>query len=90
MRGVPLLVTVWAVLLGLLAATVGASLVATGAASVSASMALAAAKAALIFWFYMHLRELDGIVRLVAVGAAAWLLLLLVLMAADFATRAVP
>ncbi|MGE0004284.1 MAG: cytochrome C oxidase subunit IV family protein [Parvibaculaceae bacterium] len=82
------LLLVWAALLGLLLLTLGASLVLTGPASLLTSLAVALAKAALIFWFFMHLKEETGLLRLVAVGAGVWLLILLALTFADYATRA--
>lgn len=87
MSGIMLLVFVWAGLLGLLALTVGASLVLTGPVSFATGMGIALAKATAIFWFYMHLREEGGLIRLVAIGAGAWLLILFLLAAADYTTR---
>jgi cytochrome c oxidase subunit IV len=81
------LLIVWAALLGLLALTVAASYLVTGPLSAAASLLIALAKASLVFWFFMHLREERGLVRLFAVGATAWLLILLLLLAADYATR---
>lgn len=78
---------VWAGLIGLLALTVAASLVLTGAASLAAGLGIALAKAALIAWFFMHLRGASGLVRLAAAGALIWLLILLTLTGIDYATR---
>jgi cytochrome c oxidase subunit 4 len=89
MKGVRLLVLVWAALLSLLALTVAASFSLSGLASLAVSTGIALSKASLIFWFYMHLREETGLLRLVAIGAGAWLLILLLLSSADFATRGV-
>ena len=83
-----LLVLVWAALLVLLAATVGASFLPIGGSGRTAiSLSIALAKAALIFWFYMHLREEGGLVRLAAAAGALWLLIMLALMSADYLTR---
>ncbi|MCS0493985.1 cytochrome C oxidase subunit IV family protein [Ancylobacter sp. MQZ15Z-1] len=78
---------VWAALLGLLLLTLGASFALTGPASLAASLAIAVAKAALIYWFFMHLREEGGLVRLAALGVAAWLVIFTLLTSADYAMR---
>jgi cytochrome c oxidase subunit 4 len=81
------LVVVWAGLLGLLAITVAASFAPIGGFNPIVSFGIATAKAALICWFYMNLRQESGLIRVVAIGAAAWLLLLLSLSGSDFLTR---
>jgi cytochrome c oxidase subunit IV len=78
---------VWLALLALLALTVAASFVVTAAASAVVSFGVAAAKAVLIFWFFMRLRTEKGLVRVFAVGAIAWLGILLVMVSLDLATR---
>jgi cytochrome c oxidase subunit 4 len=87
MKGAKPLVLVWAALMGLLALTLGASFVFTGPLSLVTSLGIAFTKAALVFWFFMHLREEGGLVRLAAVGAGVWLLILFILSAADYTTR---
>lgn len=67
------LVLVWAALLALLALTVAASFVLTGAPSLAAGLGIAALKAGLILWAFMHLSEDDGLLRVVAIAAFAWL-----------------
>jgi cytochrome c oxidase subunit 4 len=81
------LVLVWAALLVLLALTIGATFLPIGPLKPAVNLGIAFAKAALIFWFYMHLREESGLVRLAAVGAGAWLLIMLMLMSSDFLAR---
>jgi cytochrome c oxidase subunit 4 len=81
------LVLAWAALLVLLAITVGASFAPIGGFNPVVSFGVALAKATLIYWFYMHLREESGLVRIAAAAGAAWLLLLLILSGADFASR---
>jgi cytochrome c oxidase subunit 4 len=81
------LAIVWLALLALLGLTVAGSFTLTGAASAVVSFGVAAAKVALIFWFFMQLRTEKGLVRLFAVGAIAWLLILLSLATIDYATR---
>ncbi len=81
------LTLVWAALSALLASTIGASFLLTGPASAAVSLAIAFAKAALVFWFFMQLRTEKGLVRVFAVGAGVWLLLLFALAGLDYATR---
>jgi cytochrome c oxidase subunit 4 len=81
------LAIVWLALLALLALTVAGSFTVTGAANVVVSFGVATAKVALIFWFFMQLRTEQGLIRVFAVGAIAWLLILLTMAAIDYATR---
>jgi cytochrome c oxidase subunit IV len=81
------LAIVWLVLMTLLGLTVAGSFTVTGAASAVVSFGVAAAKVALIFWFFMQLRTEKGLIRVFAVGAIVWLLILLTLAAIDYATR---
>lgn len=81
------LAIVWLALLALLALTVAGSFTVTGAASAVVSFGVATAKVALIFWFFMQLRTEKGLIRVFAVGAIAWLLILLTMAAIDYATR---
>ena len=85
--GIAPLVVVWAVLMALLGVTIGATFLPLGPFMPIVNVGVALTKAAIIFWFYMHLRELGGLVRLVALGAVAWLLILFSLTAADYLTR---
>ena len=50
-------------------------------------MAISLVQTALIFWFFMHLKDTSTLIRLVAIGAAVWLIILFALTSADFATR---
>ena len=88
-RSVLTLVAVWLGLMLLLTATVAATFAPFGAAKPMINMVIAFAKAALIFWFYMHLHEQRWLTRLVATAALAWLMLLLGLTQADLLTRGV-
>jgi cytochrome c oxidase subunit 4 len=78
---------VWLALLALLALTVALSFALKGMPSLAASIAIAAAKAGLIFWFYMHVREKQGIVRVAAVAAFLWLAILTAGPITDYLTR---
>ena len=83
------LIFIWLGLLALLAVTAAGSFVFTGAMNIAVSWGTAAIKAGLILWFYMHLKEESGLARIMAVGALAWLAILLLLTSADYATRLV-
>jgi cytochrome c oxidase subunit 4 len=87
MSGIRNLLVVWVALLALLALTVAASFVFTGPASLGASLGIASAKSALVYWFFMNLREEKGLIRVVALGAVAWLLILFLLAGTDYLTR---
>lgn len=51
------------------------------------SLAIAMAKAALILFYFMKLRESSGSLRLVAFSAILWMLFLFGMTAADYFTR---
>lgn len=86
MSGIRSYVPTWGVLVALLGLTVFASFLLNGSVSLAASMGIALAKAALIFWFFVHLSEEGGPGRLFAIAAAAWLLILALLTTSDYAT----
>jgi cytochrome c oxidase subunit 4 len=86
-RPVITLVGVWVALMALLAITVGATFGPFGAWKPVINLAVAFAKAGLIFWVFMHVREQRGLARLVAVAFLAWLAILLGLSQADLLTR---
>ncbi|WP_185999030.1 cytochrome C oxidase subunit IV family protein [Novosphingobium aerophilum] len=48
---------------------------------------IASAKAALILWFFMELRQEGGLARLAAIAGFVWLAILFTLTAADYLTR---
>lgn len=82
-----MLVLVWAALLMLLALTVGATFAPIGPLKPAVNLGIAFAKTTLILWFYMHLREERGLVRLAAIGAGAWLGILFLLLLTDYLAR---
>jgi cytochrome c oxidase subunit 4 len=82
------LIGVWVALMLLLTATVAATFGPFGGWTPAINIAIAFAKAALIYWFFMHVGEQKWLARLVAVAAIAWLFLLLGLTQADLLTRA--
>jgi cytochrome c oxidase subunit 4 len=81
------LALVWLALMGFLGLTIGASYLLTGASSVVAGLGIAAGKAALVFWFFMQLKEEKGLIRVFALGALVWLGILLTFTAIDYAAR---
>ncbi|MBZ6075708.1 cytochrome C oxidase subunit IV family protein [Microvirga puerhi] len=80
-------ILIWVLLLILLSLTVGASFLPLGRMNPVVSMGIALIKASLIFWFYMQLKKERGLVRLAALGAGAWLLILFLLVSSDVVTR---
>jgi cytochrome c oxidase subunit IV len=52
-----------------------------------AALAIAAFKASLVVWFFMHARSSTRLTWLVAFGGLFWLLLLFALTASDYLTR---
>ena len=77
-----------AALLVLLGLTAGAAYLPVGnAAHTALALGIAAAKAALIALFFMHVRVSGPLVRVFAGAGLLWLLLLLGLTASDYATR---
>jgi cytochrome c oxidase subunit 4 len=82
----PLILT-WAALLALLVVTTGVSFAPIGPIKPVANMAIAMVKAGLIVWVFMHLRERGGLLRIFALGALAWLAVLMAMAATDILTR---
>jgi cytochrome c oxidase subunit 4 len=87
MRETRSLVAIWLALLALLTVSLAGSFVFTGMLNLGVSLGTAAIKAALIYWFYMHLKEQSGLNRIAALGAVAWLLILVLMLGTDYATR---
>jgi len=87
MNAVLRLVLVWAALMVLLAITLGAAFLPLGAARPWIAYGIATAKAALILWYFMELRQEGGLVRLAAIAGFVWLAILFTLTAADYLTR---
>jgi cytochrome c oxidase subunit IV len=74
-------------LLCLTATTVGVAEIDLGEVNTLAAVGIAALKVSIVGWFFMHLRAAPGLVRLIAASGLFWLLLLLGLTFADYATR---
>jgi cytochrome c oxidase subunit 4 len=81
------LLLTWAALMALLAITVTAALSPIGVLRPMINLGAALTKAALIYWVFMHLKEVRSFLRVAAVGAAAWILILGSLVWSDLATR---
>jgi cytochrome c oxidase subunit 4 len=81
------IVRVYLALLALLGLTAAAALLPPGPWSTPVSLAFATAKAALIFTWFMRLREQPGLVRLFALAGFFWLSILLGLTFAEVFTR---
>jgi cytochrome c oxidase subunit 4 len=82
-----ILVLVYLALIALLAATIMAVQLDIGLLKPVVNLGIAATKAALILWFFMHLRTRGPLVRLFAFGGFAWLILLLGLGLSDWLSR---
>lgn len=78
---------VWAALLALLGATIGASFVPMGPALPAVTYGIAIAKTALVLWFFMELRREPGLARLAGLAGFAWIAFLLIMVAADLSSR---
>lgn len=87
MSGTRPLILVWLALVVLISLSVLGSFVFVGPLNILVSWGAAIIKATLILWFYMHLREESGLARIMAVGAIAWLAILLIMTGADYGTR---
>lgn len=70
------LLLTWAALMALLAVTVVAALAPIGPVKGLVNIGAAGVKAALIYWVFMHLKQVSGFLRIAAAGAAVWLLIL--------------
>jgi len=79
--------TVWVLLLALLALTMALSTQLAGPIGLLAGLSVALAKAGLVNWRFMHLDEQSGLSRIAAIGAGAWLIILVIMTGLDYLTR---
>jgi len=79
--------TVYAILMVLLVATVVAAFVDLGPLNFPFSMAIAVVKAVFIILIFMHVKHNEPLVRVFAVAAFLWLAILIGLSLADYFTR---
>jgi cytochrome c oxidase subunit IV len=78
------------VLVTLLCLTIATALVATidlGFFNIVLALGIAVTKMMFVVWFFMHVRYSTTLTRLVMVSGLLWLMILLTLSFADFATR---
>jgi cytochrome c oxidase subunit IV len=78
---------VYVALLGLLGATIGVAHLQLGPWNPVLNISIAAIKAFLIAWFFMHVREGTALVRLAAFGGLLWLGILFGLSMTDWLAR---
>ncbi|HEX3886801.1 MAG TPA: cytochrome C oxidase subunit IV family protein [Phenylobacterium sp.] len=86
-REARLLVLIWVALMLLLTSTVAVTYSPLGPLKPFFNLAIAAAKAGLILWVFMHLREQPGLNRVAALAAGAWLAILVTMTLVDLGTR---
>jgi cytochrome c oxidase subunit IV len=79
---------VFLTLLGLTVVTVAVSRVDLGPLNLLAAMTIAVLKAALVAWYFMHLRQATPLARLVAAAGVFWFAILLALTWSDYGSRA--
>jgi cytochrome c oxidase subunit 4 len=80
--------TIWIALLGLTAITAAVAFVDLGPFNVVLALVIATFKALLVVLFFMHVKYTsERLTKIVIVSAIFWLLLLLALSMADYATR---
>jgi cytochrome c oxidase subunit 4 len=77
----------WCGLLALLAATVAASYLPIGAWRQVIALAIAGTKATLVLWIFMEFRRETTLARLMAAVAGALLLIMTLMLAADYHLR---
>lgn len=80
-------VLVWAALIALLLLTLGSAYVQLGRFNAAINLAIAAAKALLVIFFFMHLRSAHYMLRIAATAGFFWLAILIGLSLTDFAVR---
>jgi cytochrome c oxidase subunit IV len=80
-------VLVWVALICLLLLTLGSAYVRLGPMNSAINLAIAAAKALLVVFFFMHLRTGNAVLRVVAAAGFLWLALLIGLSLTDFVVR---
>ena len=81
-------VIVFAGLTGLTLMTTGVAFIDLGAFNTIAALAIAFCKMLLVIFFFMHLRQSGGLVRIVLLAGFFWLALLIGLTMSDYRTRA--
>jgi cytochrome c oxidase subunit 4 len=80
-------IVIFVALLVLLILTVGAAYLDLGMLAVPVAVAIATVKAILILLYFMHVKFGKKLIALFAVGAAYWIVILLIWTINDYATR---
>jgi cytochrome c oxidase subunit IV len=80
-------VVIFALLLGLLLATVGAAYVPLGPLNFPLAMAIAAMKAVLIVLFFMHALHSHRLTLVICVASLVWLAIMIALTLSDYHSR---
>jgi len=80
-------VLVWVALICLLLITLGSAYVPLGWMNSAINLAIAAVKALLVAFFFMHLRSAHYVLRIAASAGLLWLAILIGLSLTDFAVR---
>jgi len=80
-------IVLWLVLLVLLGITWASAYVDLGPWNPVVNIGVAVVKAALIMWFFMHLKETGSNTRIMAIGAFFWLAVLITITLTDYQTR---
>ena len=80
-------VLVWAARIVLLLLTLGSADMPLGRFNTAINLAIAAAKALLVAFFFMHLRSAHYMLRIAATAGFFWLAILIGLSLTDFAVR---
>lgn len=81
------LVLAWAALIALMLASLGSAYIPLGIGNMIAGLAIAAIKSAIVVALFMRLVDASAMIRIVAVVAVAFWLLLAGLSGVDYATR---
>ena len=87
---ISMILRVYCALLALLLLTASASRLTAGWYSTPVALAAAAAKLALISWFFMRLGGQRPLIRIFAAAGFFWLAVLIALSASDYLTRGWP
>lgn len=87
-RAAKTVLRVWLALFALLALTTTVAFVPFGSLNLPIALVIAIAKALLVLWFFMELKDSAGLTRAFAAAAFFWLLILILLTWTDYAHRA--
>ena len=83
------LLIVYALVIGLMFATVGLSSLGLGRISLPMQLIIGAIQAALVAYYFMHLKQGDKVVILTALASIFWMGILFVLFMTDYMTRTI-